>query len=299
MRLNHTAENTVTFTTRTSCVAGIGTDGTWSESSHLLSTFMRKLLGRIFLKFGLSTWTECSKMEIMNQWKSILLSFYEHLFFRVLAGCIHFVGVVRRDWWRCVKKKGKDCNLQINSWCSFFNSLRTISWKTDFGARDLGHRTNRLSTIKLYNRLIVLLYTPPCISLCLFMKNNPLSLLIPMLLLIQLLALLCYTLAYCMHSYTPCSSEQTVSSLRRIKFNNCLWWNKSAFLLFSSHILLQGSSDLFWPLQDTLHLFAQRIHSGLIYWQLDCVNCKNDICGDSKMKFASWVTYVCLTFWVS
>lgn len=31
------------------------------------------------------------------------------------------------------------------------------------------------------------------------------------------MTLLCYTLAYCMHSYTSCSSEQTVSSLTENK----------------------------------------------------------------------------------
>lgn len=39
-----------------------------------------------------------------------------------------------------------------------------------------------------------------------------------LLIIIQLLmTLLCYTLAYCMHSYTSCSSEQTVSSLTENK----------------------------------------------------------------------------------
>lgn len=56
-----------------------------------------------------------------------------------------------------------------------------------------------------------------------FMKNNTFSiflliLLLMLLIIIQLLmTLLCYTLAYCMHSYTSCSSEQTVSSLTENK----------------------------------------------------------------------------------
>lgn len=64
------------------------------------------------------------------------------------------------------------------------------------------------------------MYTPPRISLCLFMKNNTFSiilliLLLMLLIIIQLLtALLCYTIAYCMHSYTSCSS---VSSLKENK----------------------------------------------------------------------------------
>lgn len=47
------------------------------------------------------------------------------------------------------------------------------------------------------------MYTPPCISLCLFMRNNPLSMLLPMLLIIQLIALLCYTLLHTVSTVTP------------------------------------------------------------------------------------------------
>lgn len=116
-------------------------------------------------------------------------------------------------------------------WESLNYWITTLNGGCDVG--DLGHcclvfvhtlfSTQSRCSSSLNNWLIVFMYTPPCISLCLFMKNNTLSIFLLMLLLmlliiIQLLtALLCYTLAYCMHSYTSCSSEQTVSSLKENK----------------------------------------------------------------------------------
>lgn len=93
-------------------------------------------------------------------------------------------------------------------------------------------------------QLAVLMYTPPCISLCLFMKNNTFSIFLLMLLLmlliiIQLLAaLLCYTLAYCMHSYTSCSSKQTVSSRKKNKVGKQFMMKNSMvwFILFQSRL---------------------------------------------------------------
>lgn len=115
-----------------------------------------------------------------------------------------------------------------------------VTWDTQllpcFGAWAISTQSKCPSS--LYNWPLVFMYTPPHISLCLFMKNNTFSIFLLMLLLmlliiIQLLtALLCYTLAYCMHSYTSCSSEKTVSSLKENKVRKQFMMKKCHCLMY-------------------------------------------------------------------
>lgn len=85
-----------------------------------------------------------------------------------------------------------------------------------------------------------------------FMKNNTFSiflliLLLMLLIIIQLLmTLLCYTLAYCMHSYTSCSSEQTVSSLTENKVRKQFMMKKHNRLISLLKSRLRGTGkDVF------------------------------------------------------
>lgn len=136
---------------------------------------------------------ECfNRVQQSGKFRSVKVSFQKLMstfsFFSVVVGCIRFLGIASSDWWRYVKK-GRTAILKATVDVQFLilkeESLEKLLWCQGPGTP---HKLSR------HNQTVQQADCPPVYSVYFivsFMRNNPLSLLIPMLLLIQLLALLC------------------------------------------------------------------------------------------------------------